>query len=92
MGWWRNLDTLNYEIYQGTQRTEIEIQDLKINTGIPDSEFVFNVPEGAEVVTMNFEDMLNENISDERIDVPADGEKEKSIVPIVWTNIVFIWI
>ncbi len=32
---------------------------------------------------MNFEDMLNENISDERIDVPADGEKEKSIVPIV---------
>lgn len=74
---------LKYEIYQGTQRTEIEIQDLKINTGIPDSEFVFNVPEGAEVVTMNFEDLLNKNISDERIKVPADGGKETSMVSIV---------
>lgn len=74
---------LKYEIYQGTQRTEIDIQDLKINIGIPDSEFVFNVPEGAEVITMNFEDLLNKNISDERIKVPADGGKGTSMVPIV---------
>ena len=29
-----------------------EIFDLKINTGIPDSEFEFEVPEGAEVITV----------------------------------------
>ncbi|WP_410507191.1 outer membrane lipoprotein carrier protein LolA [Methanosarcina hadiensis] len=74
---------LKYEIYQGTQRIEIEIQDLKINTGIPDSEFVFNVPEGAEVVTMNFEDLLNKNISNERINVPADGGRETSMCAVV---------
>ncbi|AKB36890.1 hypothetical protein MSSAC_2300 [Methanosarcina siciliae C2J] len=78
-----NWIPLKYEIYQGTQRMEIEIQDLKINTGIPDSEFLFNVPEGAEVVTMNFEDLLSKNMSNERIKVPADGGKETSMVPIV---------
>lgn len=46
---------LKYEIYLGPQRMEIEIRNLKINTGIQDSEFVFDVPEGAEVVAMNFE-------------------------------------
>jgi len=74
---------LKYEIYKGTQRMEIKIQDLKINTGIPDSEFVFNVPEGAEVVTMNFEDLLTKNISDKRIKVPADGGKETTMIAIV---------
>jgi outer membrane lipoprotein-sorting protein len=74
---------LKYEIYQGKQRMEINIQDLKINTGIPDSEFVFDIPEGAEVVTMNFEDLLNKNISNERIKVPADGGKETTMVVVI---------
>jgi outer membrane lipoprotein-sorting protein len=74
---------LKYEIYQGTQRMEIEIQNLKINTGVQDSEFVFNVPEGAEVVTMNFEDLLNKNISNERIKVPADEGKETTMVAVI---------
>ncbi|AKB72104.1 hypothetical protein MSMAC_2214 [Methanosarcina mazei C16] len=74
---------LKYEIYQGTQRIEIEIQDLKINTGIPDSEFIFDVPEGAEVVTMNFEDLLNKNRSEERIKVPDEGGKETTMVAVI---------
>ena len=31
--------------------TSIEYRDIKFNTGIPDSEFEFKVPEGAKVVT-----------------------------------------
>lgn len=74
---------LKYEIYQGTQRMEIEIQNLKINTGIPDAEFIFDVPEGAEVVIMNFEDLLNKNRSEERIKVPDEGGKETTMVAVI---------
>ncbi len=62
---------------------EIEIQDLKINTGIQDSEFVFDVPEGVEVVTMNFEDLIHKNMSEEEINVPAEGVKETTMVAVV---------
>jgi outer membrane lipoprotein-sorting protein len=74
---------IKYEIYQGMQRTEIEIQNLKINTGIPDNEFIFDVPEGAEVVTMSFEDLFNKNISRVGIKVPDEGVKEVTAVAII---------
>lgn len=46
---------LRYEIYDsnGDLMMELEIHDLKLNTGIPDSEFVFEVPEGATVKTVD---------------------------------------
>lgn len=34
---------------------ELEIHDLEINTGIPNSEFVFEVPEGATVKTVDLD-------------------------------------
>lgn len=38
----------------------VEYRDVTFNTGIPDSEFIFEVPEGAEVVEQSFEDMPEE--------------------------------
>ncbi|MDD4498541.1 MAG: DUF4367 domain-containing protein, partial [Methanosarcinaceae archaeon] len=48
-----NLMPLRYEIYDndGNLSAEIEILDLKVNRGIPDSEFVFEVPEGGELIS-----------------------------------------
>jgi len=48
---------LRYEMYDsnGNLAIELEIRDLEINTGIPESEFVFEVPEGATVKTMDME-------------------------------------
>jgi outer membrane lipoprotein-sorting protein len=42
---------LRYEIYNsdGNLTIATEIRDLKLNTGIPDSEFKFEVPEGAKI-------------------------------------------
>lgn len=34
----------------------IEIQDLKLNSGIPDSEFEFEIPKGAPVKVLGSED------------------------------------
>jgi hypothetical protein len=62
---------------------EIEIQGLKFNTGISDTEFVFDVPKGAEVVTMNFEDLIHKNMSEGGIKVPAQGGKEATMVAVV---------
>jgi len=44
---------LKYEMYDnsGNRTAKTEIWDLKVNSGIPDSEFVFNIPEGAEIKT-----------------------------------------
>jgi outer membrane lipoprotein-sorting protein len=44
---------LKYEMYDssGNLTAKTEIWDLKVNSGIPDSEFVFNIPEGAEIKT-----------------------------------------
>jgi len=46
---------LGYEMYDSneTLTSKVEIRDLKVNTGIPDSEFVFKIPEGATVKTMD---------------------------------------
>lgn len=48
---------LRYEIYDsgGDLMMELEIHDLEINKGIPDSEFVFEVPEGATVKTVDLD-------------------------------------
>jgi outer membrane lipoprotein-sorting protein len=44
---------LGYEMYDssGTLISKVEVRDLKVNTGIPDSEFEFKIPEGATVKT-----------------------------------------
>ncbi|MDD3041644.1 MAG: outer membrane lipoprotein-sorting protein [Methanosarcinaceae archaeon] len=49
---------IRYELYDNRERmaVEIEIQDLKINSGLPDSEFEFELPEGARVKTLSPED------------------------------------
>ena len=38
--------------------TKVEYRGITFNTGIPDSEFVFEAPAGAEVVETSFEDMM----------------------------------
>ncbi len=47
-----------YELYDNSERmaVKIDILDLKINSGIPDSEFEFEVPEGTKVKTLSQED------------------------------------
>jgi outer membrane lipoprotein-sorting protein len=42
---------LKYEIYNrdGNLTIATEIRDLKVNSGIPDSEFKFEIPEGAKI-------------------------------------------
>jgi outer membrane lipoprotein-sorting protein len=46
---------LRYEICDSKKNLimKIEIRDLKVNTGIPDSEFVFDIPEGAKIQTVD---------------------------------------
>lgn len=53
---------LKYEVYDSNKNLtiKIEIRDLKVNTGIPDSEFVFDIPEGAKIKTMNLEEVLKQ--------------------------------
>ncbi|WP_440956859.1 outer membrane lipoprotein-sorting protein [Methanosarcina sp. Mfa9] len=48
---------LRYEMYDsdGGLMIELEIHDLEVNQGIPDSEFVFEVPEGATVKTVDLD-------------------------------------
>ncbi|MHC1756543.1 MAG: DUF4367 domain-containing protein [Methanosarcina sp.] len=48
---------LRYEMYDsgGDLMMELEIRDLEINTGIPESEFVFEVPERATVKTVDLD-------------------------------------
>ena len=55
---------LRYETYNGdgNQTMKIEIRDLKVNTGIPDSEFKFEIPKGAKIVDLG-EIQLPENLS-----------------------------
>lgn len=44
---------LGYEMYDanGKPVSKVEIRDLKVNIGIPDSEFEFKIPEGATIKT-----------------------------------------
>lgn len=43
---------------EGNLILEVEMRDLKINTGIPDSEFKFEIPEGAKVETLDLDEEL----------------------------------
>lgn len=56
---------LRYEMYDsnGDLSIKFEIRDLKIDQGIPDSEFVFEVPEGATVKTVNFDSLIPEEMT-----------------------------
>jgi Outer membrane lipoprotein-sorting protein len=49
---------LRCEMYDSKENlvTETEISDLEVNTGIPDSEFEFEVPAGAEIKVIDLED------------------------------------
>ncbi|AAM31413.1 MULTISPECIES: outer membrane lipoprotein-sorting protein [Methanosarcina] len=57
-----NWMLLRSEIYDNKENIylEIEIRDMKLNTGIPDSEFEFKVPDGAQVKVLGSEDFKNE--------------------------------
>ena len=50
---------LRYEMYDGDGNltAKIEIRDLKVNSGIPDSEFKFEIPDGAEVKTLDIKEI-----------------------------------
>ncbi|WP_269848343.1 LolA family protein [Methanosarcina horonobensis] len=60
---------LGYEMYDSNESSKtliskVEIRDLKVNTGIPDSEFMFKIPEGATIKTMDLEEIeLPEELS-----------------------------
>ena len=55
-----NWMLLEMEMYDKDDNliSKLEYRDVTFNTGIPDSEFIFEVPEGAEVVETSFEDMM----------------------------------
>jgi outer membrane lipoprotein-sorting protein len=55
---------LRYETYNGDGNLtmKFEARDLKVNTGIPDSEFKFEIPKGAKIVDLG-EIQLPENLS-----------------------------
>jgi outer membrane lipoprotein-sorting protein len=57
-----NWTLLRYELYDNEEDVylEIEIRDMKLNTGIPDSEFKFKIPDGAQVKVLEPEDFKNE--------------------------------
>jgi outer membrane lipoprotein-sorting protein len=52
---------LKYEIYNsdGNPFTIFEIRDLKINSGIPDSEFQFEIPKDAKIVEEKLPEILS---------------------------------
>jgi outer membrane lipoprotein-sorting protein len=53
-----NWMLLRYELYdsKGNVTLDMEIQNLKLNTEIPDSEFEFKIPDGAQVKLLGVED------------------------------------
>ena len=55
-----NWMLLGMEIYgpDGNLAVKTEYRDITFNTGIPDSEFIFEVPEDAVVVEESFEDRM----------------------------------
>ena len=59
---WMLLGTEMYDA-DGNPMVKVEYRDITFNTGIPDSEFIFEVPEGAEVVEESFEDLMPEKMT-----------------------------
>ena len=69
---------LKYETYDsnGNLVQKTEILDLKINTGIPDSEFEFEVPEGAEIITVESAPIVFTGDPESPGKVPVEDIKE----------------
>ena len=59
---WMLLGTEMYDA-DGNPMVKVEYQDITFNTGVPDSEFIFEVPVGAEVVEESFEDRMPEKMT-----------------------------
>lgn len=57
-----NWMLLGCELYdsKGNVYLDMEIRDLRLNTGIPDSNFEFKIPDGAQVKVLGPEDFKNE--------------------------------
>ena len=55
-----NWMLLGIEMYDadGNPMVKVEYRDITFNTGVLDSEFIFEIPEGAEVVETSLEDMM----------------------------------
>ncbi len=54
---WMILGTEMYDA-DGNSMVNVEYRDITFNTGVSDSEFIFEVPEGATVVETSLEDMM----------------------------------
>ncbi|MEA1868609.1 MAG: outer membrane lipoprotein-sorting protein [Euryarchaeota archaeon] len=54
---WMLLGTEMYDA-DGNPVVKVEYRDIAFNTGVLDNEFIFEVPEGAEVVEESFEDLM----------------------------------
>jgi len=59
---WMLLGTEMYDA-DGNPMVKVEYQDITFNTGIHDREFIFEVPEGAEVVETSLEDRMPEKMT-----------------------------
>jgi len=59
---WMLLGTEMYNA-DGNPMVKVEYRDITFNTGIQDSEFIFEVPEGATVVEESFEDRMPETMT-----------------------------
>ena len=59
---WMLLGTEMYDA-DGNPMVKVEYRDITFNTGVLDSEFIFEVPEGAEVVEESFEDRMPEKMT-----------------------------
>ena len=59
---WMLLGTEMYDA-DGNPTVKVEYRDITFNTGIQDCEFIFEVPEGTEVVEESFEDRMPEKVT-----------------------------
>ncbi|MCK4810795.1 MAG: outer membrane lipoprotein-sorting protein [Methanosarcinales archaeon] len=59
---WMLLGTEMYDA-DGNPMVKVEYRDITFNTGVLDREFIFEVPEGAEVVEESFEDRMPETMT-----------------------------
>jgi len=59
---WMLLGTEMYD-KDGNSMVKVEYRDITFNTGIPDSEFIFEAPVGAEVLEMSLEDMMPKEVT-----------------------------
>ncbi len=60
-----NWMVLGMEMYDRDDNliSKAEYRDITFNTGIPDSEFIFEVPAGADVVETSLEDMVSKEMT-----------------------------